>query len=147
MQKFQTIQEYFGEVNFKWNIQNSLNERIVCIGDSYGVGTTYGGTIEGWCDRLKTLMGLSTSNYYKFVEGSSGFTRAGLQGHNFITLLQTNITNIENKETITIKGKALSVGRWQKHMYQLSGTMFLNGLYHWGFAVLRFYAKIARGKI
>ena len=53
----------------------------------------------------------------------------------------------KNKETITIKGKELSVGRWQKHMYQLSGTMFLNGLYHWGFAVLRFYAKIARGKI
>lgn len=52
-----------------------------------------------------------------------------------------------HRKTISIKGKALSAGTWQKHMYKLSGALFLNGLYDLGFAVLRFYAKIAKGKI
>ena len=77
------------------------NERILCIGDSYGVGTTAGGTIEGWCDRLKTIRNLSSNNFIKLVEGSSGFTATGLQGHTFQTLLESNISNITNKDTIT----------------------------------------------
>lgn len=82
-------------------ITNLTNERILCIGDSYGVGTTSGGTIEGWCDRLKELRGLSDSNFIKLVEGSNGFSRAGLQGHTFQSLLEANINNISNPETVT----------------------------------------------
>lgn len=84
------------------SINNKLNnDRIICIGDSYGVGTTYGGTIDGWCDRLKTLRNISNENYYKFVEGQSGFTRAGLNGHTFQSLLEANINSISHPETIT----------------------------------------------
>lgn len=84
------------------NINNRLNnERILCIGDSYAVGTTYGGTIDGWCDRLKVLRDLDNDHFIKLAEGSSGFTRAGLQGHTFQSLLEANISDIANPETIT----------------------------------------------
>lgn len=51
------------------------------------------------------------------------------------------------RKKISIKGKALSTGRCQKYIYKISGMMFLAGLYDWGFAVLRLYVKIAKGKI
>lgn len=92
-------QQIFDELNAKLNLLT--NERILCISDSYGVGTTSGGTIEGWCDRLKTLRNLSNANYIKLVEGSSGFTREGLSGHTFQSLLEANINSITNPETIT----------------------------------------------
>ena len=93
---------YSCNYDLKNDIINELtNERILCVGDSYGVGTTYGGTINGWCDRLKTLRNLSDDNYIKLVEGSSGFTRAGLSGHTFQSLVEANISSISHPETIT----------------------------------------------
>lgn len=58
-------QELFNELNAK--IDLITKERILCIGDSYGVGTTSGGTIDGWCDRLAALRGLTSDNYIKLV--------------------------------------------------------------------------------
>lgn len=92
-------QEIFGQLNAKINLLT--NERVLCVGDSYGVGTTYGGTITGWCDRLQTIRGLSNDNFIKLVEGSSGFTRTGLQGHTFQSLLEANYSSISHPETVT----------------------------------------------
>lgn len=83
-------------------INNRLdNERIICVGDSYAVGTTYGGTVQGWPERLQILRGLDNNHCIKLAEGQSGFTKVGLQGHTFIGLLEANINNISNPETIT----------------------------------------------
>ena len=79
-------------------IDNIVNEKVLMIGDSYGVGTTYGGETVGWCDRVKTMMGLADADYTKLVEGGSGFKGTGLSGHTFLTLLQANIDNITDKD-------------------------------------------------
>ena len=79
-------------------IDDIVNEKVLMIGDSYGVGTTYGGETVGWCDRVKTMMGLADADYTKLVEGGSGFRGTGLAGHTFLTLLQANIDNITNKD-------------------------------------------------
>ena len=97
--KDSTARSSINTINEELDIINS--ERIVCIGDSYAVGTTYNATIDGWCDRLKTLRGLNNSDYFKLAEGQSGFTRAGLNGHTFQSLLEANISNITSPETIT----------------------------------------------
>lgn len=98
-------QEIFAELNTKVNKNTEelnllLENSTIMIGDSYGVGTTSGGTIVGWCDRLKTLMKLNNNNYFKFVEGSAGFLREGLSGHTFLTLLQENLQQIPDKTLI-----------------------------------------------
>ena len=79
-----------------------INSKVtICIGDSYGVGTTAGSqTITGWCDRLKNLMGLSNSEYYKFVEGGCGFIQRGQNNHTFLELLQANINSVTNKNIV-----------------------------------------------
>ena len=77
------------------------NHTTIMIGDSYGVGTTSGGTIEGWCDRVKSILEIPNEKYYKFVEGGAGFVKTGLSGHTFLTLLQNNINNITNKNDVT----------------------------------------------
>ena len=97
--KDETARQEIANINSQ--INRLQNERIVCIGDSYGVGTTYGGTIEGWIDRLKTMRNISNDNFFKLAEGSSGFTRVGLQGHTFLSLLEANINNITDKNSIT----------------------------------------------
>lgn len=81
---------------------NLINSKVtICIGDSYGVGTTAGSqTITGWCDRLKNLMGLSDSEYYKFVEGGCGFIQKGESNHTFLELLQANISNVTDKNIV-----------------------------------------------
>ena len=81
---------------------NLINSKVtICIGDSYGVGTTAGSqTTTGWCDRLKNLMGLSNSEYYKFVEGGCGFIQRGENNHTFLELLQANIDSVTNKNVV-----------------------------------------------
>lgn len=98
-------QELLQEINKKVNKNTEelnilLENSTIMIGDSYGVGTTSGGTIVGWCDRLKTLMKLNNNNYFKFVEGSAGFLETGLAGHTFLTLLQENLQQIPDKTLI-----------------------------------------------
>ena len=98
-------QDIFNELNEKVNKNTEelnilLENSTIMIGDSYGVGTTSGGTIVGWCDRLKTFMKLNNNNYFKFVEGSAGFLRKGLSGHTFLTLLQSNLQQISDKTLI-----------------------------------------------
>ena len=80
------------------NINNS--KYTIMIGDSYGVGTTSGGTLVGWCDRVKNLQNIPDYKYHKFVEGGSGFCENGTEGHTFLTLLQSNINTITNKNLI-----------------------------------------------
>ena len=79
-------------------VDDIVNEKVLMIGDSYGVGTTYQGEVTGWCDRVKTLMGLADADYTKLVEGGAGFKGPGLGGHTFLTLLQANIDSITNKD-------------------------------------------------
>lgn len=80
------------------NIINS--QGTIMIGDSYGVGTTSGGQTTGWCDRLKNLMNLSNNDFFKFVEGGAGFLKYGEQGHTFLSLLQDNISDIQDTSSI-----------------------------------------------
>lgn len=85
--------------------RNQLNiinfQGTIMIGDSYGVGTTAGGQTTGWCDRLKELLNLSNNDFYKYVEGGAGFLKYGIDGHTFLGLLQENIDNITDKNSIT----------------------------------------------
>ena len=80
---------------------NIINSKVtICVGDSYGVGITAGGQTIGWCDRLRNLMNLSNNEYYKIVEGGAGFITKGENNHNFLELLQENISSITNKELV-----------------------------------------------
>ena len=106
-------QEIFGEINNNIdNINTTLNNiynknyefknhTTIMIGDSYGVGITSGGTITGWCDRVKTILEIPNEKYFKFVEGGSGFVKTGSSGNTFLTLLENNINNITNKNDVT----------------------------------------------
>lgn len=106
-------QEIFGKINEDIeninitlnNIYNKnyefKNHTTIMIGDSYGVGTTAGGSTTGWCDRVKSILEIPNEKYYKFVEGGSGFVTTGLSGNTFLTLLQNNINNITNKKDVT----------------------------------------------
>lgn len=108
------VNNYFNNLDVQDEINNKLDEmaengqllellnqeRIICIGDSYGVGITYpGATIESWCDKLKNLRNLDDNNFIKLVESESGFTRPGANGHTFQSLLENS--NITNPGTIT----------------------------------------------
>lgn len=110
------VNQYLNDtkINLEYQINLLKNERIICIGDSYGVGTTYGGQTTGWCDRLKNLMNLSNNDYFKFVEGGCGFLKYGEQGHTFLSLLQNNMENIQNKQTIT---KIICCGGFNDNLY------------------------------
>lgn len=81
-------------------INDENNNTTIMIGDSYGVGITSGGTITGWCDRVKNLLDLPNEQYYKFVEGGSGFCKQGVNSHNFLQLLQSNIDTIIDKNLV-----------------------------------------------
>lgn len=106
-------QEIFGEINQNIsNLQTSVNNintelenqkknHTIMLGDSYGVGTTSGGTTTGWCDYLKPLLNLSDEEYFKFVEGGIGFADPGQGGHdNFLELLQSKESEITDKSII-----------------------------------------------
>ena len=80
---------------------NIINSKVtICVGDSYGVGITAGGQTIGWCDRLRNLMNLSNNEYYKIVEGGTGFVTKGENNHTFLELLQANISSITNKNIV-----------------------------------------------
>lgn len=106
-------QEIFGQINnninnINTNLNNIYNKNYefknhttIMIGDSYGVGVTSGGTITGWCDRVKSILEIPNEKYFKFAEGGSGFVQTGLAGNTFLTLLENNINNITNKNDVT----------------------------------------------
>lgn len=95
-------QEIFNELNAKINLLTK--ERIVCIGDSYGTGRTAeteSGYTDGWPARIKVLRNIANADFYNFSENAAGFVTVGHQGHTFQTLLESNISNVTNPETIT----------------------------------------------
>lgn len=84
-------------INQEISLLNS--KRIVCVGDSYANGSGNDGI--GWPQKLKNIMGLSNDNFYIFGESGGGFVKTGDNGLTFLTLLQNNLNNITNKETIS----------------------------------------------
>ena len=75
-------------------INNIKNTRIVCIGDSYNMAT-------GWGMKLKTIRGMSSNDFYTYGESAGGFVKVGNNGNTFLTLLENNISNIQDKNSIT----------------------------------------------
>ena len=52
----------------------SKSRKFVVISDSYGVGTTAGGTTTGWIERFRQYLGLTTNtNLFSSAVGGSGF--------------------------------------------------------------------------
>ena len=81
------------------NIDELPNRRkYVIIGDSYGLGITYGGTTTGWIERFKQYLSLSNSDCYSSAVGGSGFI-AGTDTFN--SQLTTLAATITDKEQIT----------------------------------------------
>ena len=78
-------------------VLNPLNNTII-LGDSYTVGRYGTGTIASWADYLIQNLGLQ--NTYKIAESGAGFIQVSSAGHTFLTLLQSQIDTIENKESI-----------------------------------------------
>lgn len=73
------------------NIDNE--EHYVIIGDSYCAGYTPQGTIKGWGEYLKELLGLNNTNCHIIAQNGAGF----VDPTTFLTLLQNQINNIQNK--------------------------------------------------
>lgn len=79
--------------------------KTIFIGDSYAVGNTrvsgIDQIVDGWVEYLVNILGLSSSQYYKFCEGGIGFADSGQGGHlGFLDLLQSNISTITDKNII-----------------------------------------------
>lgn len=53
----------------------------------------------------------------------------------------------ENRNSISVKGKDLSVGKWKNQVFRCCGYLFLKGRYSLGFGILNLYVKVAKGKI
>lgn len=68
------------------------NEYVVCIGDSYLVGTSANNTIKSWGGYLCDYMGLTQNeNFFMYGSGGSGFyANRGESGERFIDILTTN---------------------------------------------------------
>ena len=85
-------------IDTKNNLQNEINKlknkRIVCIGDSYNKA-------NGWGVKLQSITELSNNDFYSYGESAGGFVKTGNNGFTFQTLLENNINNIANKDTIS----------------------------------------------
>ena len=68
--------------------------RTIFVGDSYlAFNNSYG-------DIYKTLTGLADGDYYKFASNGAGFVATGSGGKNFYQVLNENLSNVNNKNTI-----------------------------------------------
>ena len=75
----------------KQKSSHAFDVPTIMIGDSYACGESAGTTIEGWCDRLKTLLNLSDDNYHKIALSGYGFET----DPSFLDGLQANETDID----------------------------------------------------
>ena len=78
------------------------DKRFIFIGDSYVTGTLNGTpeATDGWAKRIKDSLGLSNDNCYIYGEGASGFVATGHDGNRFYDLLNNNLSNISDKDSI-----------------------------------------------
>lgn len=87
-----------GSINeIKATVNRLDNRRFILIADSYGVGTTSGGTVTGWTTLFKNALNLSDTDCYISQIGGSGFV--GNVETKFIDLL--NNVSATNPESIT----------------------------------------------
>ena len=97
---------FINEINDRIDLINTnnllKNKRFVFIGDSYVTGTLNGtpAATDGWAKRIKDLLGLDNDNCFIYGEGASGFAATGHDGHKFYDLLNNNLSNITDKDTI-----------------------------------------------
>lgn len=87
------------------NIEEELNdEKVVFFGDSYARGSLGGGEhTTSWCDRVATMMGLSSNDYY--ADGvSGGAFHNGTLNTGFNTFLNTIPVSFRNKTTKVVIG-------------------------------------------
>ncbi len=88
---------------------NQLKRRWIFIGDSYGHAS---GTNNGWIDKLVTMMGLSSNDYYESGIGGAGFTTTSYGPFlNMITTLASNITDKNSITDIVVLGGANDLGQ------------------------------------
>ena len=74
------------------------DRRIIVISDSYGLGRN---DTTAFTTYLQQYLGLTSSDYYTWSEGSMGFNRTGDMGHVAQTLLAAHVADVTNPETIT----------------------------------------------
>lgn len=91
---YTTIPELTNRVN-NLEIQNS--GKYIFIGDSYIAQLEN----NSWAHKLANKLKLTKGNYYIFGEGGAGFNKLGNQNHNFLTLLQSNVSKISNVNEIS----------------------------------------------
>lgn len=78
---------------------NIKNKRFLIIGDSYSAGVTNGNErVTSWVEFFKNA--LNINNLIKLAEPGSGFVSQGENNHTFLSLIQDNINNIQNKDNI-----------------------------------------------
>ena len=65
-------------------------QKVIFVGDSYGVPT------NSWVKRVVDRLALKDNEYYKAVQGSTGFANINSQGNNFLKLLQNCYDDISD---------------------------------------------------
>lgn len=120
----QELQDILNDVttditNIKGRLDLLEADKIVAIGDSYATGSSAGQQFatDGWAERLKTLLGMTSENFQWYGEGGAGLIAQGHNGHNFLELLQANINNITNKDKVKY---FILAGGYNDASYQLS---------------------------
>lgn len=91
---YTTIPELTNRVE---NLEIKNNGNYIFIGDSYIAQLEN----NSWAHKLANKLNLSSENYYIFGEGGAGFSKTGNQNHNFLTLLQSKISQISNVNEIS----------------------------------------------
>lgn len=73
-------------------------KKYIFISDSYGAHPDIN---NSWIMKTVNLLGLNSSDYYSWYEGSTGFIHVGNDGNTFLTLAQSHESDISDPDDIT----------------------------------------------
>lgn len=112
------------------------DSRYLFMGDSWATGYIDGtNTTTGWPDRIKSLFGLSDSDYFKIAQDGCAMNRNHTP--NFYDLLNANYSNVTNPETIT----HVVCGCGLNDTYDYTYNDVATGIYNWSNLVKRVFPK------
>lgn len=89
------------EVTLSTTVTRLSNDKVLLIGDSYLQGYDGSTNVNSWGYYFKEASGLDNDHLSILYESGAGFTKQGNAGHNFLELLQANISTFTNKDMYT----------------------------------------------
>ena len=89
------------EVTLATTVTRLATDKVLLIGDSYLQGYDGSTNVNSWGYYFKEASGLDNNHLSILYESGAGFTKQGNAGHNFLELLQANISTFTDKNMYT----------------------------------------------